>query len=334
MSFRVFSHVHAPLLRLPPSARLCLYRHTLCRPFHASTPKKLDVASFANPLNWPHEILVALHTTGLPWAAVIPVSAVIVRLAITLTLTYPSHLATVRRTSLRPLLTGLQRAAKQSGKYAQWTDAEVQTSVKRELRNATTFWRAQTWRTTLPLVQLPVFVGFVETMRAMGGSGVGFFGAIKERLLRAWAPENALGAVDLEYHRDDWFEPTFREQGLAWFQDLTVPDPTGVLPMVAPALLLSNLVVSMGLYNDAKPVLDSLAGRAVLTLGILITVALWRAAPLMPSGLLYFWACSSACALVSKLWLDMRHPILRIAPTHREMPRARGRQRSRIQGRA
>ena len=184
----------------------------------------------------------------------------------------------------------------------------------------------------MPLLQLPVFVGFVETIRAVGGSGVGFFGAIKERVLRAWAPESALGAVDLEYHRDDWFEPTFREEGLAWFQDLTVPDPTGVLPVLAPALLLSNLVVSMGLYNDAKSVLNSLVGRTTLTVGIVITVALWQAAPVMPSGLLYFWACSSACALLSKLWLDMRYPILRITPTRREIPRARGRQRSGIKG--
>ena len=332
MSFRAFSHIHAPLLRLPPPIRVNIYRHTLSRQFHATTPKQFTVPSIANPLYWPHEALVALHSIGLPWAAVIPISAVLVRLAITLTLTYPSHLAASRRASLRPLLTGLQRAAKQSGKFAQWSDAEVQASVARAQGSATGFWRAQPWRTATPLLQLPVFVGFVETLRAVAGAGVGFFGAIRERVLRAWAPGAALDAVDLEYHRDDWFEPSFREEGLAWFQDLTVPDPTGVLPVVAPALLLSNLVVSMGLYNDAKSVLDSLAGRAALTLGIVITVALWRAAPVMPSGLLYFWACSSACALLSKLWLDMRYPILRIAPTRREIPRARGRQRPGIKG--
>lgn len=167
----------------------------------------------------------------------------------------------------------------------------------------------------------------------MGGSGVGFFGALWKRVLGGGATEQG-GDVEGEeplggghlglqetapriFERDEWLEPSFRTEGLSWCTDLTVPDPTGILPVLAPALLLSNLVISTGLWRDPKRVLGTRSGRIVLTAGGALTVLLWSSAPLMPAGLLYYWACSSSVALATNLWIDLRDPVLRVTPTKR-----------------
>ncbi|KAK3639128.1 hypothetical protein LTR56_012677 [Elasticomyces elasticus] len=67
----------ASLLRLPPHLRASAYRHTLARPFSATQTRKTTLIDAA--VAGPTLLLNSLHSLGLPWYAVLPGAAVLVR---------------------------------------------------------------------------------------------------------------------------------------------------------------------------------------------------------------------------------------------------------------
>lgn len=336
MSSLCISHLSKPpLLRLPPTLRVQVYRQSLhqrspalTRQFHASTPQQSTLHHLATMHleDMPHEILLALHSLNLPWSTVIPLSAILVRLGITLFLSYPAHTALQRRRDLMPMLTGIQRAIKHSNYFRGWSPDQVNLFVRQNRDTMVRKWRAERWRGLLPWLQFPVFIGFVETIRAMGGSAVGFFGALKQRLFPGGLELHGEEVSPNLIERSEWFEPTFRTEGLSWFPDLTVPDPTGVLPLLAPSLFAANILISSGLVTDPKAVLKTRLSRMLLAASGALTLGLYVSAPLLPAGLLYYWVWSSGCALVANGWLNWRYPVRKIAATKREVPRPKGRQ--------
>jgi inner membrane protein COX18 len=96
---------------LPSAYRLSLYQqslqrathHSQRRAFSATPSRKLDL--YESVVSVPATILDAIHSTGLPWFATIPVAAVLVRgVLIYYTCTKPAHLDGNKISHLNPLI--------------------------------------------------------------------------------------------------------------------------------------------------------------------------------------------------------------------------------------
>ena len=119
------------------------------------------------------------------------------------------------------------------------------------------------------LVQLPVFLTFVLTIRHM----------IQDSSL---AQELSTG-------------------GLWWFSDLTVPDDTLALPLIAVSMTCLNLEMSMGTAPKGSIILrfkDSI--QALLICGLPLTTTL-------PQGIFMYWVTSAAWSAAQTALLRKNH---------------------------
>ena len=351
MSFRAVSPLHSrALLHLTPSFRLRLHQPNT-RSFHATHPRRMP--EILNPMNWPHELLVGLHSTGLTWATIIPLTALLVRLNVATFLTYPARITVIRQLALKPILQGKFRAKEAAGKLKS-LDRNTQKQVARETtRQMNDRWGCLDSNKLLPLLQLPVFVGFMETIRAIGGSPVGFFGAIKQLVMPPRRHDSAEAGPQVDATASPqaasseatslqaassqgqllpdateisasqpWFEPSFALEGLSWCPDLTAPDPTGILPVAVPLMMLATIVNSLYGAGGLKKSSSSASTLAsfMFRISVVLTASIALVAPFMPAGLLYYWTCSSTFALLSQFFFDWRYPIKAIAPAKGRLP--------------
>ncbi len=110
------------------------------------------------------------------------------------------------------------------------------------------------------LLQMPIIIGIFYAVRKFGG--------------------DPLRDIPPEY-------PSFRDGGLFWFQDLSVYDPTLILPILSAATML----VSMEITNKSMEPQQRWLMR-IMPIGI--TVFLWR----FPAGLFVYWITSNLVTLV------------------------------------
>jgi YidC/Oxa1 family membrane protein insertase len=112
------------------------------------------------------------------------------------------------------------------------------------------------------LVQMPVFIGIFYVIREFGGYRIGD---------RTVAPT----------------EPTFHEGGILWFQNLSNPDPTYLLPILSAVTMLAATEIT------AKNI-DPQQRWLMRLLPIGITVFLIN----FPAGLFVYWITSNLVTLV------------------------------------
>ena len=110
------------------------------------------------------------------------------------------------------------------------------------------------------LLQMPIIIGIFYAVRKFGG--------------------DPLRDIPPEY-------PSFRDGGLFWFQDLSVYDPTLILPILSAVTML----VSMEITNKSMEPQQRWLMR-IMPIGI--TVFLWR----FPAGLFVYWITSNLVTLV------------------------------------
>ena len=110
------------------------------------------------------------------------------------------------------------------------------------------------------LLQMPIIIGIFYAVRRFGG--------------------DPLRDIPPEY-------PSFRDGGLFWFQDLSVYDPTLILPILSAVTML----VSMEITNKSMEPQQRWLMR-IMPIGI--TVFLWR----FPAGLFVYWITSNLVTLV------------------------------------
>lgn len=110
------------------------------------------------------------------------------------------------------------------------------------------------------LLQMPIIIGIFYAVRRFGG--------------------DPLRDIPPEY-------PSFRDGGLFWFQDLSVYDPTLILPILSAVTML----VSMEITNKSMEPQQRWLMR-LMPIGI--TVFLWR----FPAGLFVYWITSNLVTLV------------------------------------
>lgn len=294
------------------------------RSFHASSTARFNahtIVDFATTI--PHELLMGLHNIGLPWAAVIPLSAVLIRATVLFPLTtLPSRRAQQRLLSTVPL-----RHADASMLFSMLRPPNTEATIKKDLAIANRRMNKRfgtTWSMTTKVIwQFPVFVALAETIRRMAGANGGLLTVIAEWITprSEWAKEvvdEKVGSLAAQVGQS-WVEPSFATEGMLWFQDLTAADPTLTLPFLVSALTIANLQLGSRIPKksdkDEKAVINKGMADKALAQGALHKILLFGAfliGPLtlqVPSGIMLYWASSSMASIAQNLLVDRVWPL-------------------------
>ena len=231
------------LLRPPNRLRLL---HALPRPgaslqqsryFHPTRRSPFIVNDI---LNVSSGFIYGVHSyTGLPWVLSIPLTAFIVRMVVAFPLQLFSRINALKERNLYPLLQSWrnfhreQTLADSGLSYAPISSVKAtrllafrMNNIRNELHRqfgVSRFWKVAN------IVQLPVWLSLMESLRAMCGTNNGLvpFLLSLTRSASDYVPPAA--------------ESSFASEGALWFPDLLAGDPTGVLPVVLTASILLNI---------------------------------------------------------------------------------------------
>ena len=272
-------------LQLPPSYRS----------FHASPrPKFLEAG-----VNSAHTLFEGLHTvTGLPWAYTIPLAAFTIRTSFVLPLAIYSRRATQKQVALTPLISAWQQNLRRE------TMKEVghlgpvvaqSTLLKKTRRKRGEIYKRFScglWKGFLPLIQVPIWLTAIETLRKMCGKEAGLLG-----MAAGWFRGDE-HSIMVESGLP--IEQTFATEGALWFPDLLAADPQMILPFMLSGAILLNLSNAPGNSVWQKRLKRSL-GLVGLAIGPLTLH--------FPSAMLIYWISSSMLAYIQAAVLDRMMPV-------------------------
>lgn len=277
------------------------------RAFHAS-PRRLIVEEC---LSTTHTLITALHsTTGLSWAYTLPLTALLIRLTIIAPIATYGKFISNRRIEINPLLYAwraaiariVYRTHKTKGRVAcERVIKQVLKSKGMEVRRRMGL---QYWKSYLTIVQLPVFLVAIDTIRAMCGVKYGLLGLFssspseEDQSATQEAVEKAVSSL---------FEPSLAAEGALWFPDLLVADPALVLPFALSASLLATIYFQERRLQREGIVFGKwriLWGRILKTWALIIGPAMLH----LPSGMLIYWISSTWFAFGQNLVLDRYLP--------------------------
>lgn len=307
------------------SAFRTVYHTSPCRRFHSSPRRRfLDLESC---YAFTHTALTGLHSvTGLSWAAALPCTALIIRVVILSPISIYTHRIRERRRPLRPVVLAwahviarkvLQEHSKEGPIVSRKTAVKESSAKGKEIAKRH---GAQMWKLFLPIVQLPVFLVMIETLRKMCGMPRGLLGlfsgwysksdeATLEHGVKGMAGDT-LQPSTISFDQADQsavisFEQSFATEGALWFPDLLVPDPLLILPFALSGAMFLNVY-----YHSILAKVESQSRWQVRMQNILKIMAL-AVGPLtlqIPSGILVYWVSSSLCAVGSTMVLDAYLP--------------------------
>lgn len=294
------------------------------RQFHPTRPSQFIDTS----ITLAHDLLQGVHTvTGLPWVTSIPLTALVVRLAVLPVQIYSTKQQQKMKT-FDPLIISWSRyhmkevmdKAILEGKALHPSIAQsmVDTKLRRSKGQIYKRCGVHPMARFLPFLQLPLWLAIMESLRRMVGMDPGILG-----LLRG-SGENGQNASKLEIP----VEQSMSTEGAFWFPDLLAPDPTHALPVILSALVFTN--ITWGWKISTSPGVRSKKSLTALASGILRTTLQGMAlliAPSMissqaPAGLVFYWIFSSLSA-TAQTQLLRRLLASRKAPTPCE-PKAVG----------
>jgi inner membrane protein COX18 len=267
-------------------------------------------------------MLQILHA-GLPWYAAIPVSALIVRGLVVLTLGSRVRENTGRYVALHPLRKAISigirdRLSRKGGftspKHGQIAISRAVKQSNKELDNRwTCSLRGQLgWS----VAQLPIFMIMQDVLRRMTAALEGLWGMALNSvgLNKSQLTEGRAYSTDIA--NNPWFEPSLANEGMLWFPDLLVPDPTGILPYAVSVVMLANIALSNN--TPTSPKAKSSWQR---NLRITMMCAAASIGPLcqgLPASLMLYWLSSSCSAMLWNVYLDQKYPAIKgIAPCTR-----------------
>ena len=294
------------------------YRSPPFRCFSTSPPRFNPLSS---TLDTTHALLTSLHvSTQLPWVVTLPLTALLIRLALILPLTLYTRRSQITQLSLQPLILSWQHHIRRSTISTSHAlgPAECTSIANATLRKKRMSIYAQHgcpwWKNYLPLMQLPVFLVVIETIRRMCGTHSGLLGLITTN------PFSSTGDVDTP--REDlllalsspasYVEPTMATEGALWFPNLLLPDPHLILPFLLSATLYLNIHMTAH-RPRGSPAATTFQRRLTKTLKI-VALAIGPATLSVPAGMLVYWWSSAMWALGTGRLVDHLMP-LRIPPT-------------------
>lgn len=164
------------------------------------------------------------------------------------------------------------------------------------------------------MIQLPIWLTAIETIRKMCGTRTGLLGIIAASLSSG---TDTTGLEDGASIIGVQTEASFATEGALWFQDLLLPDPQMILPFMLSGAILLNL-------TNAAPAgkkLSTFQRRLTNSLKI-VGLAIGPLTLQVPSAMLVYWISSSMLAYTQALVLDRLMPVKPpvVAPKPREPP--------------
>lgn len=258
-----------------------------------------------------HSIITGLHTiTGLPWVITLPLTAILIRSCLILPLSVYSHNVRRRYISVthllcawrRPIETLVRSKYHEQGSQEHQRLQRLEFSLKRqELQKR---FGVSRWALFLPLLQLPVWLVAVETIRKMCGTHEGLLGLMTKRFTGAEALAND-GVLAAAIPPLIPVEESLAVEGALWFTNLLVPDPQLILPFLLSASIFASITV------QRRQALAIRGDGALSKLGIridrilkLLALAVGPLTLSMPSAMLVYWISSTLLALLQTAVLD------------------------------
>eukprot|EP00092_Neocalanus_flemingeri_P009418 GFUD01010132.1.p1 GENE.GFUD01010132.1~~GFUD01010132.1.p1 ORF type:complete len:348 (-),score=86.68 GFUD01010132.1:718-1761(-) len=277
-------------LQPPPSHTL-----TLCKTRHMSTFESLYLKMISlPPVHFMEDTLAHVHdTTGLPWWATVMLSTGVLRLLLTM----PAHITQQKVMAKRflmseemktDILPSLQSAVDRQVKVNKWAEKKARASYQRV---AGQFHRqkVQEYNCHLAKMFLPVYIQIPAWI----------FTSVAIRNM-------ATMRHSLERRLDSPIEERFYQfssEGLAWCQNLSVPDPTFVLPVLVGLTFATTIYISSN-----KLQLSSFEQVSKYSRGLTITLyslsfLMIPLASFQPAALALYWASSGAMGVFINLAL-------------------------------
>ncbi len=195
-----------------------------------------------------HTFISAIHDmTGLPWAASIPLTAILVRVAILIPIdTYCRSVAGKRAklySQFHEARPAMEKKIKQEHRHK--SPSEVQEIQDKALDHA---WRRvikqsrlQAWTNIISFVKVPIWLTMMETIRRMMGAEDGMLSLTAKSLTALKGKQNPGPGTTDELIP---VEPSLATEGMFWFEDLMVPDPLLILPFALSGIMF--MVYSSG----------------------------------------------------------------------------------------
>lgn len=283
--------------------------HTsVCRPsaraFHASPARQDPVLDAL--LYLPHEMMSFIHA-GAPWYAAIPLTAFITRGVLVTTAGAWARSLTARYIGLHPLRQALafQKRDEVLRTRSFRNPKEAVQLVKKEVKDVTSQldkrWKVTLWgQINWTFAQIPIFFAMAEVIRQKCGARDGLLG-LGFSVFKSTDTTSDIGEAVIT--QSQWFEPSLAYEGMLWFQDLLVPDPTGALPFLVSGLMFANIYMTKNtVSSDAKwPILFR---RTLMGVALLIGPMCQN----LPAALLLYWASSTSSVMIWNAWLDWKYP--------------------------
>ncbi|KAI4629299.1 uncharacterized protein J4E87_003563 [Alternaria ethzedia] len=287
---------------------------SICRPsaraFHASTPRQDPLVDAI--LYLPHELMSLVHT-AVPWYAAIPITAFITRGLLVTTFGTRSRALAARYIGLQPLREALaykkrDEVLKRGGFR---TIKQGIVTASKEIKEVTSAIDKR-WNVSLSgqimwtVGQLPIFIAMAEVIRQKCGAHDGLVGMVVAAVKgEGTTMTNELGETVARVTPSAYFEPSLATEGVLWFQDLLVPDPTGALPFIASAIMFANIYTSKNSVESTKNRRwPGILRRTLLWVALLIGPMCQH----LPAALMLYWSSSTASVMLWNLWLDRKYP--------------------------
>jgi inner membrane protein COX18 len=277
----------------------------------------------------PHEMMNLIHTSGAPWYAALPLTAFITRGLLVTTAGAWARSLMARYIGLQPLRQALAFQKRdeilQTGNFRSPKEAMIR--VKKEV-NDQVAQLDKRWNVSLrgqigwTLAQIPIFFAMAEAIRQKCGARDGLLGmgfsAFKSKDAQTTVGDIggdvqiAVGDMDnlaqtavgdIAVTTSTWFEPSLANEGILWFQDLLLPDPTGALPFIVSGLMFTNIYMTKNTVENGAS-WPNIMRRTLLGVSLLI-------GPLcqgMPAALMLYWSSSTTSVILWNAWLDWKYP--------------------------
>ena len=286
---------------------------THIRRFHAAPRRQSQILDTC--LEHTHTVIAGLHTfTGLPWALSLPLTGLLVRVILITPLQIYSQKSINRQVTLLPLQYAWMRIISRRAHAEHGVHGEnfVKRMILREMgKKKLEIERGmgiKTFHRLAPLLQLPIWLLFIETIRRMCGTHEGLLGLITKGFESSESKE-ANTDVSFSEQVSIPVELSMASEGALWFPDLLVPDPSLLLPAMLSVSLFANISYSDHLHDLRSGGVRSKFGTRLSRTFKLVALATFPLTLNLPSAMHLYWISSSVTAFLQGLFLNYLLPL-------------------------
>jgi inner membrane protein COX18 len=261
--------------------------------------------------------------TGLSWGLTIPLATVCLRIFGVSWIQYWTNHENRKLAIVQPYLSAYSQEMGRRRLEVGEERLQIKSALGLWRQNILVRFGVSPWRAALlPLLQLPIWWTFVETLRSMAGAPYGILGMML-RGLHLVDPTSEGGIAGRSVLLPQLVETSMASEGMLWFTDLTIPDPSCGLSVILAVVTYANIYLSRGPVTDQKYIALTRGRRQMqwIRKGMkFLPVALVPMTMYLPAATLLYWTSSAVSGLGVNLLLRKYRPIRKaVVPCTRGM---------------